>query len=803
MSKWIPKRDSTLPLYYKEKPIGPQSHHKMRPRRRGILRLLVLCLSVYTVYYICTLVSKGGHSRASDASEPLNSDISWSDRRDAVKQAFVDSWDDYTRHGWGKDVYHPVKQTAKNMGPAPLGWMIVDSLDTLQIMGLTKQYKAARGFVQNQLNYETVDTEVNVFETTIRMVGGLLSAYYLSDGDELFLKRATQLTDRLMPAFSTGSGIPYAGVNLQTGQTFSPPNDLASVSEVATLQLEYKYLSYLTGDKTYWNVGEKIMARLDNNHPKDGLAPIFVDPQKGTYRGYLIRLGSRGDSYYEYLLKQYLQTNEEIYKEMYLDAYSGIHEHMLAHSEPNKLTFLGELPDGIGGKFDPKMDELVCFIGGLFALGATDGIPVSKIEKLGPKNLEQLEIGKEIGHTCYEMFHQQTTGLAPEIVVFNQDNTRSKDFYIRKNDRHNLQRPETVETLYYLWKLTGDIKYREWGWEIFQNWIKYARVPAGNGKDDAVRYTCLKDVTVDPPVMKDNLESFWFAETLKYLYLLFDDESNSKMDLEHIVFNTEAHPLPRFDIRKTQFSTGWEREKPTSLSGSKNVNKESHNAGWKDPDVIQARKSEAVLDKALADVPDEGPAEEADVKAKKKAPSKLSELRDKANEQIEKLNKQLREEKLDPEEKVGPAKADTNLKLDLSKGKDAMLNELPVVEDKIDEKKAALNDKKKAVEDKALKHKDAVAKDAKLDLKKISDKLAEIEKAGEVEIADAKAGAKAKAGAAKAGLAEEKVKLEQDKEEFVEKSKKVAEQLKEGGKLPHAKPVADPLDAQAEEIMAQ
>jgi endoplasmic reticulum Man9GlcNAc2 1,2-alpha-mannosidase len=78
-------------------------------------------------------------------------------------------------------------------------------------------------------------------------------------------------------------------------------------------------------------------------------------------------------------------------------------------------------------------------------------------------------------------------------------------------------------------------RYREWGWQIFQAFEKYTRVDSGG-------YTSLDDVTSLPPPKRDKMETFFLGETLKYLYLLFDE--NNTLPLDKYVFNTEAHPLP-------------------------------------------------------------------------------------------------------------------------------------------------------------------------------------------------------------------------------------------------------------------
>ena len=102
------------------------------------------------------------------------------------------------------------------------------------------------------------------------------------------------------------------------------------------------------------------------------------------------------------------------------------------------------------------------------------------------------------------------------------------------NAPYNLLRPETVESLFMLWRATGDRRYREWGWELFQSFERHCRVPGGG-------YSGVVDVREASPRKNDRQESFWLAETLKYFYLLFSPES--ALPLDKFVLNTEAHPL--------------------------------------------------------------------------------------------------------------------------------------------------------------------------------------------------------------------------------------------------------------------
>lgn len=540
-------KSQALPLY-KDKPSAAFAPRKQSRKKVMFIRAALSSLAVYVVY---SLLFTNQFPTFTTSSQL------WPAAKEEVKQVFLESWHSYENNAWGKDVFKPVTGTGKNMGPKPLGWIIVDSLDTLHLMGCKEEFNRARKWVKDELTY-SFDYSVNVFETTIRMLGGLLSAFHLSE-DDVFLERAVELANNMRSAFESSLGLPYLSVNLGTGKAKKNHDVLgaSSTAEVATLQMEWRYLAKLTGEELYWSPVEKVMEILDKNQPVDGLAPIYVNPETGKFHGSLIRLGSRGDSYYEYLLKQYLQTRneEDIYWQMYKESLAGVKKHMVGHSKPNGRTFIGELERGLKGPLSPKMDHLVCFYGGLVALGATNGQTLAEARKLPlwtAENEEDFKLGEELTETCYHMYADTPSGLSPEIVVFNMGDESTVDFTIRKADKHNLQRPETVESFYYLYKLTGDEKYRRWGYEVFKSFVAHTRVMGPDGKPT---YSCIRDVTGTPNPL-DNMESFWLAETLKYLYLLFDDDN--KLPLTDYVFNTEAHPFPKFDL-KPLFKTGWRR----------------------------------------------------------------------------------------------------------------------------------------------------------------------------------------------------------------------------------------------------
>ncbi|GAV66442.1 Glyco_hydro_47 domain-containing protein [Cephalotus follicularis] len=494
----------------------------------------------------------------------------WIARQQNVKEAFIHAWTGYKKYAMGYDELMPLSHQGVD-GLGGLGATVVDALDTAMIMGLDEVVSEAGSWIETHLSDRISQKgQVNLFETTIRVLGGLLSAYHLSGGEQgtnltqkgpkpvVYLETAKDLADRLLSAFtSSPTSIPFSDVILHDSSAHLAPDGQSSTSEVSTLQLEFNYLSIVSGDPKYTVEAMKVLEHMKTLPKVEGLVPIYISPHSGQFSGENIRLGSRGDSYYEYLIKVWLQqgtsqdSNLTYLYEMYEEAMKGVRHLLVRKSIPNGLMFVGELPYGANGAFSPKMDHLVCFLPGALALGATKGITKEKALKdnlLKFEDLENLKLAEDLAKTCFEMYSVTSTGLAPEIAYFhteefseeglgggNMSSEYLNDIIIKQADRHNLLRPETVESLFVLYRITEDPKYREWGWQIFEAFEKFTKVDSGG-------YTSLDDVTMLPPHKRDKMETFFLGETLKYFYLLFGD--SNVIPLDKYVFNTEAHPLP-------------------------------------------------------------------------------------------------------------------------------------------------------------------------------------------------------------------------------------------------------------------
>jgi len=185
-------------------------------------------------------------------------------------------------------------------------------------------------------------------------------------------------------------------------------------------------------------------------------------------------------------------------------------------SAPSHLAYIA---DRSGDEIFHQMGHLACFAGGMFALGAYHNATADT-------ELHML-LGKELTNTCHEFYVRQATGIGPEMVSF-----WSNDDFVPVENSYIL-RPETVESFYVLHWITGDPTYQEWGWDAFQAIEKYCGTPNG--------YSGIRDVTNTDVEHDDLQQSFFMAETLKYLYLLFSPKET--LSLDKWVFNTEAHPM--------------------------------------------------------------------------------------------------------------------------------------------------------------------------------------------------------------------------------------------------------------------
>lgn len=445
-------------------------------------------------------------------------------RRNFIKGMMKFAWDGYVNHAWGMNELRPISKTghsASIFGSSSMGATIVDALDTLYIMEFKDEFKKARDWVAASLHFNQA-TDVSVFEITIRFLGGLLSSYAFT-GDEMFKIKAKELGDKLIPAFNTPTGIPWAMVNLASGSGHNwgwASGGCSILAELGTLHLEFVYLSKVTGDPTYAKKVHRIREVVDQIQKPNGLFPNYLNPRSGNWGSQHVSLGALGDSFYEYLIKSWVMSGktDNLARRIYDQAVVGIEEQLIQRSKRSNLTYIAEFKYG---RLEHKMDHLACFTAGMFALGAK-----------GSSNEKHfINLGAQLANTCHESYRRTATGIGPEAFRFEGSFEAEA---IRQNEKYYILRPEVIEGWFVMWRFTHDPKYREWGWQAAQSIEKYCRVDVG--------YCGIRDVTTSSVSHDDVQQSFFLAETLKYLYLLFSDDT--LIPLDKWVLNTEAHPLP-------------------------------------------------------------------------------------------------------------------------------------------------------------------------------------------------------------------------------------------------------------------
>ncbi|CDS03956.1 hypothetical protein LRAMOSA06911 [Lichtheimia ramosa] len=477
-----------------------------------------ICATSVFLFSISGFAASAADTKSNNSPDP---------RTEVIKNAFRHAWNGYNQYAFGHDELKPVTNGTND---SRNGWgaSIFDALDTMIIMGLEDEYQRALEHVKS-IDWAFTNDPSKTFETNIRYLGGLLSAYDLRP-DQALLDKAIELADKvIMPAYNTPNGIPAAYVNVTTGEP-TDDHDLI-LAEFGSLQLELVRLSQITGNQRYATMANEVIYAIDNvTTPFPGLYPITWSLDDFSPSSSYITISGGGDSYYEYLLKTDMLMRDEKQLNMWKKSVDSMQTYLRSEATSN-MVFLGELNE------DYKLlqtGELVCFIPGNLLLGA---------RYLNDTNIAKF--ANELMDGCYDAWALTPTGIAPETWGWIDKSQNISSFptamqmamqttgYIAQDLSYDL-RPETLESIFYFYRLTGDTKYQDMAWKIFESIEKYCKTSAG--------YTRIGDVSnVDQVNPLDFEESYFFAETLKYLYLIFSDPS--VISLDEYVLNTEAHPF--------------------------------------------------------------------------------------------------------------------------------------------------------------------------------------------------------------------------------------------------------------------
>ena len=416
-----------------------------------------------------------------------------------VRNEFLHAWTNYEKYAWGHDALKPLSKTPHDWYGQSLLMTPVDALDTLILMKLDEEAAKAKELILKDLSFDR-DVYVKNFEITIRLLGGLLSSYQLTN-DKRLLDLAEDLGNRLLPVFNSPTGLPYVYVNLRTGQVRDAKTNPA---ETGTLLLEFGTLSKLTGKPIYYEKAKRALMETFKRRSAIGLVGSTIDVETGAWVDADSHISGGIDSYYEYLWKCWLLFLDQDCQEMWQASISAVNKY-LADDVRGELWY---------GHADMNTGRLTAS-----QYGALDAFFPALLAHSG-----DVARARRLQDSSFKMWNMHE--IEPEIIDY-------KTMQIVYNGYH--LRPEIVESTYYLHHFTHDPQYRKMGEKIFDDFVKYCRVDAG--------YAALQDVVTKEK--RDEMESFVLAETFKYFYLLF--ASPDTLDFDKVVFNTEAHPLRRTD----------------------------------------------------------------------------------------------------------------------------------------------------------------------------------------------------------------------------------------------------------------
>jgi mannosyl-oligosaccharide alpha-1,2-mannosidase len=418
-----------------------------------------------------------------------------------VRQELRRSWQFYVDFAFGHDQIRPVSGgfTEFFVPGHPVGLTIVEALDTLYVMGLDDELAQGVQWIEQNLSDFDIDASFQVFETNIRMVGGLLSGYHATRNQRL-LDLAHELADRLLPAFtSSPTGIPYRFVNLRTGAV---TGNVTFPAEIGTYIAEFGDLSGLVGDPKYYDIAKAAMNATYDRRSDIGLLADNIDVETGKWTSRRATIGPPSDSFYEYLFDGFDLFGDHDLKTWYDVLTAAILEHQTDTSTGH--LWFQNVDFRNGRPLDTRQSELASFYAGL--LGQS-GHPTEA----------------RAYHDSWKLVHDRYP-LLPEGIDYTT---------LAATSRGNQLRPEYVDSAFILWLTDGNDLWRQRGLEHYQHMKQYNRVRYG--------YTIATDVTTTPPALGDFCPGYWWSEQMKYYFLLF--ANSDRFDYAHNYLSTEGNVL--------------------------------------------------------------------------------------------------------------------------------------------------------------------------------------------------------------------------------------------------------------------
>lgn len=489
--------------------------------------------------------------------------------RDAMKYTFRK----YREGAWGCDDILPVSggnSSSRN------GWgaFIVDSASTLALMGLWDELSHSIEHILG-IDFTAATDLVDPFETTIRYLGGMLSIVDLYDAGlipehvlheearDLILEHAVTLAEKLAPAYDTPTGMPWARVDFDTKQGEPSPafvfsddpnkrqydHPVIGPARAGSSILENRVLTRMTGDPIYTKNSTLAWAPLVWSNwvsPWPGMVDAPVDIMTGSPVARERHWDGGHDSYYEYLLKITLlapptDPHLDLYKKRFLDSAYSLRKHLSSRSAPApehimQHLYIGRQDDK---QYQNQQGHLACFAPGTILLAS---------KHYQQPGLRTFALALLEG--CRHVYTSTPTHIGPEAWSWTPKISYDPPLFTPEDERQEQEwsktgfwstepsykgRPEYVESLFYAWRITGEQRYRDWAWEAFAAMEEHCKAPFGYAQLAAVDTIGGEDNWIDMQ------ESFWAAETLKYLWLTFTDVDVASLDTW--VFSTEGHPF--------------------------------------------------------------------------------------------------------------------------------------------------------------------------------------------------------------------------------------------------------------------
>jgi ER degradation enhancer, mannosidase alpha-like 2 len=448
-----------------------------------------------TIVFIVLIAVSTAFAQTSKSSKPLNKE-KLSER---VKAEFWHAWSGYKKYAWGHDDLKPLSKTYKDWYAETLLMTPVDALDTMILMGFNEETDATRKYIAQNLSFDK-NIDVQNFEITIRLLGGLLSAYQMT-GDQKLLNLAEDLGTRLLPVFDSPTGLPYKYVNLKTGKARGA---VTNPAETGTLLIEFGTLAKLTKKPVFYDKAKRALVETYKRRSPIGLVGTNINVETGEWTNTDSHVSAEIDSYYEYLLKCAILFDDADCRKMWQESIAAINKYLADEPRAGELWY-GHADMNTGKRTATTFGALDAFFPAVLALSG------------------DLNRAKRLQASSFKMWTKH--GIEPEVFDYRTMQVKHAGYPLR---------PEIIESAYYLYQYTKDPQYLRMGETFFNDFVKHCKTDEG--------YAALKSVVTKEK--SDSMQSFLLAETFKYFYLLFAPEKT--LDFKKVVFNTEAHP-----IRKT------------------------------------------------------------------------------------------------------------------------------------------------------------------------------------------------------------------------------------------------------------